>query len=111
MQISITFNWPPATDSARVSFGAANIEDPKYSFKVGVIGQADPEHVHWLKSESLENTSLGEIEFDVHKGDKVVVEKYQKEDRTLVGQHIWDITEKWPAEATGATSTQVPWAF
>lgn len=111
MQISISFNWPPATDSARVSFGGANIEDPGYLFKAGVITQTDPEHVRWLKAEFLGNTALSELEFDVHRGDKVVVEKYQKDGHTLVGQHIWDIVEKWPAEATGATMTQVPWTF
>ena len=111
MQISITFNWPPATDSARVSFGGVNVEDPEYLFNAGVIAQTDPENVHWLKSKFLDSTALSELEFDVHRGDKVVLGKYQKDGHTLVGQHIWDIAKEWPAQATGATSTQIPWTF
>ncbi|MFH1171918.1 MAG: hypothetical protein V1778_05295 [bacterium] len=112
MQITISFNWPPATESARVFFGSFNIEDPNFLVKVGVITKADPVHVRWLKAQFLDNDMLNDLTFDVKRGDKVVVEKYAKENKTTpVGSYSWDTGEKWPPEANGGTSTDIPWAF
>ena len=112
MQISISFNWPIGTNSARVSFGAFNVEDPNHLVKVGVITKIDPEHVHWLKAEFLDVGMLSGMTFDVERGDKVVVQKYAKDDKiTPIGSYTWDINEKWPAEATGKTTTDIPWTF
>jgi hypothetical protein len=112
MQISISFNWPIDQKSARVKFGAFNVEDKKYLLKVGVIAKTDPEHVRWLKAEFLDNEMLGELEFDVERGDKVVVQKFSKDNTTnAIGSFTWDINEKWPPKATGATSVDIPWTF
>lgn len=112
MQITISFNWPPATESARISFGAFSIEDPNYLLKVGVITKSDPERVRWLKAEFLDNDALGELQFDVTRGDKIVVEKYLKGNKSLPAEsYNWDTDEKWPPEAKGGTTTDIPWTF
>lgn len=113
MQITISFNWPMGTNSsARVKFGAFNAEDPLYLMKVGVIAKADPEHVRWLKSEFLDNQALDNLEFDVERGDKVVVQKYFKTDKvTPIGNHTWDINKHWPSNASGGTTVDIPWTF
>lgn len=111
MRLSIHFNWPPATSSARISFGLPNVEDENYSFNVGVIEASNPNIVKWLKSEHINSVGVNKMEFDVGRDSKIVVQKLDKNTKAPLGEHIWDVDHYWPPQAVGGTSTEIPWDF
>lgn len=49
MDVNFLYNWPPGEGSVRVSLGAANIDDQKYDFRVGLTKKDENNKVFWLK--------------------------------------------------------------
>ena len=111
MDISILFNWPPAQDSARVSFGGPTIDDMEYEFRVGVIKKDEQNKIYWLKPGWVHAPDIHQIKFDVKTGEKIVVEKKRKGDEKITTRNIWDIEKEWPEKAAGGASVNVPWTF
>ncbi len=109
MKISILFNWPPGENSARVSVGRQTQEDTEKNFRVGIVPKGERDKISWLKNDSIINDRIDEFTTDVSRGDKVVVDLIEKTGASK--RSVWDTEEKWPIEAMGASSTEVPWYF
>jgi hypothetical protein len=89
-----------------------NVEDPKFLFRVGVVGSADKTKVRWLgPSEWMSDEEVSQLTFDVERGDTVVVDKKDKVTDESPSRLTWDTDEKWPAEAQGGSTTHVPYNF
>ena len=109
MKISILFNWPPGENSARVSVGRQTQEDAEKSFKVGIVPNGERDKIVWLKDAPIIDDGIDEYTTDVVRGDKIVVDLIDKTGKSK--RDFWDTDEKWPIEATGVSSTEVPWYF
>lgn len=109
MKISILFNWPPGENSARVTVGRQTQEDSEKKFKVGVVPKGEKDKILWLRKDPIIDDKIDEFVMDVTRGDKIVVDVIEKTGSSKRG--VWDTAEKWPAEATGESSTEVPWYF
>lgn len=111
MDISILFNWPPGQNSARVSFNGSTIDDIEHEFRVGIIKNNEGNKIYWLKPGWVDSDSVNQIKFDAYSGEKIIVEKRKKGAPEILTRNMWDIAEKWPAEASGASSVSIPWSF
>lgn len=108
MKISILFNWPPGKNSARATVCRESLEDSKYNFQVGIVAKGERD-IKLVKSDPIINDDEDEVCFCVERGDRIVVDLFTKSGEQK--REIWDTDEKWPAEAYGASSTEVPWYF
>jgi hypothetical protein len=107
MTISFQYNWPPGF--VRVSMGQANIEDHKYSFRLGVVKKADQKVVFWQgPAEWLAPEQADQIEVDLERGDIIVLDR-KGSDNNIDFRHKWDTEKDWPLEAHGPSSTHVPY--
>lgn len=111
MTISILFNWPPSQSSARVSFNGPTVDDLEYEFRAGIIKKDEQDKIYWFKPGWVEAKNLHEIKFDSLIGEKVIIEKRKKNGKDVLMRHIWDIEEKWPENAGGASSVATSWTF
>jgi hypothetical protein len=111
MQISFHYNWPPAMNSVRISFGLASIQDQDLLFRVGVIEKDDRAKILWIGSGWMLHGELSATTFDVERGDTVVVEREDKAADQPQSRTSWDTNEEWPSEAEGGSTTHVPYTF
>lgn len=110
MSINILFNWPPGQDSARIILGSPNVNDKEFDFRIGVILKNNADKIYWQK-EWISGEDIQDIAFNVKRGDKIVVERKQRNKQDSETRNTWDIDKEWPSTATGATSTNTPWNF
>ncbi|GEM_PF-6960775 len=113
MKISFLYNWPIGRGNlVRVSFGVSTVEDIDFLFQIEVLKRDNATRIYQKDgAEWLSNEQLGEVEFDLERGDKITVYKRNKESDTPVSKVSWDTNSDWPAEARGASSTVVPYDF
>jgi len=112
MDISFQYNWPPGNKFIRVSFGPGNIKDPDYLFRIGVVKEADLRKVYWQGPEEWNtNDQLVAVKFDAEKGDKIVLDRKDKQTDSINLKHSWDTAEEWPPQAYGGSMTVVPYCL
>lgn len=103
------FNWPPGENSVRVTVSRQTAEDAEKNFRVGAVPKGERDKISWFKIDPIIDDGIDEFTIDVSRGDKVVVDVIEK--IGTVKRGTWDTDEKWPPEAAGASSTEVPWYF
>ncbi len=113
MKITFIYNWPIVRGNfVRVSFGVSTVEDVDLLFQIEVLKKDNATRIYKKDdAEWLSNEQLGEVEFDLERGDKITVYKRNKESGTHASKVSWDTNSDWPAEACGASSTVVPYDF
>ena len=102
MKVSIFYNWPVGKDSARVSLGMQNVEDPKYQFRIGYIDEQGDGG--WIEPGWVNHDEVEKLDGFIKKGWKIRVEKRDKTTEEVVSRQEVDCVQEWPVEANGATS-------
>ncbi len=106
--MSTFFNFPPGR--VRISFGIAGDDDKKNEFRIGVIkGDQYREHKKsWMGYDTLSKVSFAMPRDEI---DKIYIEKRDKESKEALERYSVNIKEKWPENASGATSVVIDWWF
>ncbi|MEN6511783.1 MAG: hypothetical protein ABFD00_08125 [Chloroherpetonaceae bacterium] len=111
MTINFMYNWPPAENSIRISLNGQTIEDKNFVFRLGVIKKNNPNGVYWQGKNWLSDEEISKLNFDIKCGDKIAVCKKRRDTEEIVFKNIWDTERDWPAEASGASTTVIPFEF
>lgn len=112
MNLSIHYNWPIGEDSAHVTLGQENVNDRNMEFRIGLLPEDHPGMVRWYKDGwMLGSDMIRDVSFFAKRGDKIVVERREPSSDNIERIRVWDISEEWPPEAHGPSTTVVPWYF
>lgn len=112
MEATFHYNWPPAMNYVRVTLGPANIKDKGYVFRMGVIKKDDKTKIYWQGGAVwLFHEKVRGVTFDVKRGDNVVVDKKNIETQNFENRILWDTEKRWPDEASGPSTTVIPYYF
>lgn len=112
MNLYIHFNFPPGENSAFVEMGFPSAEDERIEFRAGVVLEDDCDKIFWHKAGWVPgNEIFRKINFNVKKGDKVVVERRLLGHEGADTRNIWDINDEWLANVSGSNTVIAHWCF